>query len=56
VNPTLTLYGLALNTSRPPLAAFLPAAATDQYLPPGMPGFRDARIYPETPDLGQARA
>jgi YVTN family beta-propeller protein len=77
VNPTLTLYGLVLNTSRPPFsdpalrravnyaidrrtlleltASFLPAVATDQYLPPGMPGFRDARIYPDRPDRGQAR-
>ena len=31
-----------------PLAGFL----TDQYLPPGLPGFRDAHIYPlERPDL-----
>jgi ABC-type transport system substrate-binding protein len=30
---------------------------TDQYLPPGMAGFRDARIYPlEGPDLRRARA
>jgi peptide/nickel transport system substrate-binding protein len=30
---------------------------TDQYLPPGMDGFRDARIYPlEGPDLRRARA
>ena len=30
---------------------------TDQYLPPGMPGFRDARIYPlDGPDLRRARA
>lgn len=30
---------------------------TDQYLPPGMPGFKDARIYPlEGPDLRRARA
>jgi peptide/nickel transport system substrate-binding protein len=28
---------------------------TDQLLPPGMPGFRDARIYPFTPDLAKAR-
>ena len=33
----------------------LPAAPTDQYLPPEMPGFRDARIYPSTPDLAKAR-
>jgi ABC-type oligopeptide transport system substrate-binding subunit len=30
---------------------------TDQYLPPTMPGFRDARIYPlDGPDLRKARA
>jgi peptide/nickel transport system substrate-binding protein len=30
---------------------------TDQYLPPSMPGFRDARIYPlARPDFGRARA
>jgi peptide/nickel transport system substrate-binding protein len=30
---------------------------TDQYLPPSMPGFREARIYPlERPDLRRARA
>jgi peptide/nickel transport system substrate-binding protein len=29
---------------------------TDQYLPPVVPGFRDARIYPlEGPDVGRAR-
>jgi YVTN family beta-propeller protein len=33
----------------------LPATTTDQYLPPGMPGFRDARIYPPRPDLAKAR-
>ncbi len=33
----------------------LPGTPTDQYLPPGMPGFRDARLYPSTPDLGRAR-
>jgi YVTN family beta-propeller protein len=30
-------------------------ATTDQYLPPGMPGFRDAAIYPSRPDLREAR-
>jgi peptide/nickel transport system substrate-binding protein len=77
VNPTLTLYGLVLNTSRPVFsdaalrravnyavdrrtllsltAGFLPATVTDQYLPPGMPGFRDARVYPDRPDMGRAR-
>jgi peptide/nickel transport system substrate-binding protein len=30
---------------------------TDQYLPPGLPGFRDARIYPlQRPNLQTARA
>jgi YVTN family beta-propeller protein len=33
----------------------LPASPTDQYLPPTMPGFRDARIYPFEPDLVRAR-
>jgi YVTN family beta-propeller protein len=33
----------------------LPASPTDQYLPPTMPGFRDARIYPFEPDLTRAR-
>jgi peptide/nickel transport system substrate-binding protein len=33
----------------------LAAKPTDQYLPPGMPGFREAAIYPSTPDLAKAR-
>jgi YVTN family beta-propeller protein len=33
----------------------LPTTPTDQYLPPGVPGFRDARIYPLTPNLEKAR-
>jgi DNA-binding SARP family transcriptional activator/ABC-type transport system substrate-binding protein/DNA-binding beta-propeller fold protein YncE len=33
----------------------LPASPTDQYLPPTMPGFRDAQIYPFEPDLAKAR-
>jgi YVTN family beta-propeller protein len=33
----------------------LPAQPTDQYLPPTLPGYRDARIYPQTPDLARAR-
>jgi YVTN family beta-propeller protein len=33
----------------------LPAVPTDQYLPPSMPGFHDARLYPSTPDLAKAR-
>ena len=32
------------------------ASATDQYLPPVVPGFRDARIYPPGGDLRRARA
>jgi YVTN family beta-propeller protein len=28
---------------------------TDQYLPPGMPGYRDAHVYPLTPDISAAR-
>jgi len=43
----------ALLRERGPLAGFL----TDQYLPPGLPGFRNERIYPlEGPDLKSARA
>lgn len=43
----------ALLRERGPLAGFL----TDQYLPPGLPGFRNERIYPlEEPDLRSARA
>jgi ABC-type transport system substrate-binding protein len=42
----------ALLRARGPLAGFL----TDQYLPPGIPGYRDAHIYPlERPDLKRAR-
>jgi peptide/nickel transport system substrate-binding protein len=41
--------------ARQGLYASLPASPTDQYLPPGMPGFRDARIYPFEPDLAKAR-
>jgi peptide/nickel transport system substrate-binding protein len=42
----------ALLRERGPLAGFL----TDQYLPPGLPGFRDERIYPlHAPKLGIAR-
>ena len=33
----------------------LPEHPTDQYLPPGMPGFVDEHIYPFTPDLAKAR-
>jgi peptide/nickel transport system substrate-binding protein len=34
----------------------LPAKPTDHYLPPGMPGFRDAHVYPMTPDVVKARS
>jgi YVTN family beta-propeller protein len=33
----------------------LPERPADHYLPPGMPGYRDARIYPMTPDVAKAR-
>jgi ABC-type transport system substrate-binding protein len=33
----------------------LPEHPTDHYLPPGMPGYRNAHIYPLTPDLAKAR-
>ena len=32
-----------------------PEQPTDQYLPDSMPGFKDARVYPFTPDLATAR-
>jgi YVTN family beta-propeller protein len=28
---------------------------TDQYIPPGIPGFTDARVYPSSPDVATAR-
>jgi YVTN family beta-propeller protein len=33
----------------------LPDTPTDHYLPPGMPGYRRARVYPLTPDPAAAR-
>ena len=33
----------------------LPGRPTDQYLPPGLPGFTDARLYSLSPDLRRAR-
>jgi ABC-type transport system substrate-binding protein len=33
----------------------LPERPADHYLPPGMPGYRDARVYPMTPDVVKAR-
>ena len=33
----------------------LPERPTDHYLPPGMPGYRDAHVYPTTPDVAKAR-
>jgi ABC-type transport system substrate-binding protein len=32
-----------------------PDTPTDHYLPPGMPGYRAAHVYPLTPDLAKAR-
>jgi YVTN family beta-propeller protein len=34
----------------------LPEHPTDDYLPPGVPGYRDLKIYPLHPDLRKARA
>jgi YVTN family beta-propeller protein len=36
-------------------AQALPDTPTDHYLPPGMPGYRAAHVYPLTPDLAKAR-
>jgi ABC-type oligopeptide transport system substrate-binding subunit len=33
----------------------IPEQPTDQYLPPGIPGFRDVRVHSFTPDLAKAR-
>ncbi len=33
----------------------VPERPTDHYLPPGMPGYRDAHVYPTTPNLAKAR-
>jgi ABC-type transport system substrate-binding protein len=33
----------------------LPEPPADHYLPPGMPGYRDVRAYPTTPDVAKAR-
>jgi peptide/nickel transport system substrate-binding protein len=32
-----------------------PLQPTDQYLPPGIPGYQNVRVYPLTPDLTKAR-
>jgi ABC-type transport system substrate-binding protein len=32
-----------------------PSEPTDQYLPPGIPGYRDVHIYPLTPNVAAAR-
>jgi len=34
----------------------LPDRPTDHYIPPGMPGYSDARVYPLVPNLAKARA
>ena len=41
--------------SREGLFTGVPARPTDQYLPPGMSGYREAEIYPLTPDIEKAR-
>ena len=33
----------------------VPERPTDHYLPPGMTGYRDAHVYPTTPNLAKAR-
>jgi ABC-type transport system substrate-binding protein len=33
----------------------LPEHPTDHYLPPGLPGYRAAHVYPLTPELAKAR-
>ena len=33
----------------------LPERPTDHYLPPGIPGYRDAHVYPTTPNIAKAR-
>ncbi len=38
------------------IANGLEARPTDQYVPPGMPGFEDAKVYPFEPDVRKARA
>jgi YVTN family beta-propeller protein len=34
----------------------LPERPTDHYLPPGIPGYTDAHVYPLTPDLAKANS
>ena len=42
---------------RPKLSEDIPSQPTDQYLPPGSPGYKDAKLYPlNGPDLRTARA
>jgi YVTN family beta-propeller protein len=36
-------------------SSFIPMQPTDQYLPPGLPGFTDRHIYPFRPDVARAR-
>jgi peptide/nickel transport system substrate-binding protein len=37
------------------LLQFPPLQPTDQYVPPGIPGYRNVPVYPLTPDLAKAR-
>jgi YVTN family beta-propeller protein len=77
INPSLVVYFLSLNTSRPPfsdarvrqaashavdrrrlqalLAFQFSSQPTDQFLAPGMPGYRDVQIYRDRPDVARAR-
>jgi DNA-binding SARP family transcriptional activator/ABC-type oligopeptide transport system substrate-binding subunit len=48
-----TLASLGAPTDDPAVAG--PQTPTDHYLPPGIPGYHDARTYPLRPDLRRAR-
>jgi len=76
VHPSLTVYFLTLNTSRPVfrdpnvrraanlaidrralrsiLSFAFESQTTDQFLPPGLPGYRDVGIYGDSPDVARA--
>jgi peptide/nickel transport system substrate-binding protein len=57
VNAALDRRALARRVPFPPVPAGVPGRPTDQFTPPGLPGFRDAAIYPlGGPDLERARA
>ena len=50
-------YAIDRSAVRAALEGRVGSRLTDQYLPPGLPGFRDARIYPlRRPNVSKARA